>query len=69
MREDNANTFMVRGGLRGAMLLTEETAAFLGVQGLYKDDDENRSEKGDDGSTRSSGLSCTSHRPSLRLRP
>ena len=48
MREDNAIAFMERGRLRGAMALTEETAAFLGVQGLYKDDDKNRSEKGDD---------------------
>ncbi len=48
MSEDDAIAFRDRGGLRGAMALTEETAGFLRVRGLYKDDDKNGSGKGGD---------------------
>ena len=40
MSEDDMITFMERGGLRGAMALTEETAGYLGVKGLYVRDDD-----------------------------
>ncbi|KAL3782563.1 hypothetical protein ACHAW5_004871 [Stephanodiscus triporus] len=40
MSEDDMIAFMERGGLRGAMALTEETAGFLGVRGLYEDGDD-----------------------------
>ena len=40
MTEDEMIAFMEKGGLRGVMPLTEETAGFLGIEGLYDDDDE-----------------------------
>lgn len=40
MSEDEIIAFMEKGGLRGVMPLTEETAGFLGIEGLYDDDDE-----------------------------
>ncbi|KAL7547890.1 hypothetical protein ACHAWF_011158 [Thalassiosira exigua] len=40
MSEDDMITFMEKGGLRGVMPLTEETAGFLGIEGLYDGDDE-----------------------------
>ncbi len=46
MSKDNAIAFMERGRLQGTMALTKETAGFLGVWGLYKDDDKNGSKKG-----------------------
>lgn len=39
MSEDDMIAFMERGGLRGAMALTEETAGYLGSKGLYVDND------------------------------
>eukprot|EP00581_Thalassiosira_minuscula_P031239 CAMPEP_0183785434 /NCGR_PEP_ID=MMETSP0739-20130205/66499_1 /TAXON_ID=385413 /ORGANISM="Thalassiosira miniscula, Strain CCMP1093" /LENGTH=629 /DNA_ID=CAMNT_0026029437 /DNA_START=226 /DNA_END=2116 /DNA_ORIENTATION=- len=39
MSEDDMITFMEKGGLRGVMPLTEETAGFLGIEGLYEDDE------------------------------
>lgn len=39
MSEDDMITFMEKGGLRGVMPLTEETAGFLGIEGLYDDDE------------------------------
>jgi hypothetical protein len=48
MSKDDAIAFMERGGLWGAMALTEETTGFLRVRGLYKDDDKNGSKKGND---------------------
>ncbi len=47
MSKDDA-TFFNRGGLWGAVALNKETAGFLGVRGLYKNDDKSGSEKGDD---------------------
>ena len=40
MSEDDMIAFMERGGLRGAMALTEETAGYLGIKGLYVRDDD-----------------------------
>ena len=40
MSEDDMITFMEKGGLRGVMPLTMETAGFLGIEGLYDDDDD-----------------------------
>lgn len=40
MSEDDMITFMEKGGLRGVMPLTEETAGFLGIEGLYDDDED-----------------------------
>ncbi|KAL9178529.1 hypothetical protein ACHAXT_001867 [Thalassiosira profunda] len=40
MSEDDMITFVEKGGLRGVMPLTEETAGFLGIEGLYDDDGE-----------------------------
>jgi hypothetical protein len=40
MSEDDMITFMEKGGLRGVMPLTLETAGFLGIKGMYEDDDE-----------------------------
>lgn len=40
MTEDEMITFMEKGGLRGVMPLTEENAGFLGIEGLYDDDDD-----------------------------
>jgi hypothetical protein len=40
MSEDDMITFMEKGGLRGVMPLTLETAGFLGIEGMYEDDDE-----------------------------
>eukprot|EP00578_Thalassiosira_sp_NH16_P023681 CAMPEP_0181083814 /NCGR_PEP_ID=MMETSP1071-20121207/4366_1 /TAXON_ID=35127 /ORGANISM="Thalassiosira sp., Strain NH16" /LENGTH=350 /DNA_ID=CAMNT_0023165513 /DNA_START=482 /DNA_END=1534 /DNA_ORIENTATION=+ len=40
MSEDDMITFMEKGGLRGVMPLTEETAGFLGIEGLYDEDDD-----------------------------
>ncbi|KAL7468125.1 hypothetical protein ACHAXS_010400 [Conticribra weissflogii] len=40
MREDDMITFMEKGGLRSMLPLTEETAGFLGIEGLYEDDDD-----------------------------
>jgi|EP00970_Alexandrium_tamarense_P008984 hypothetical protein len=40
MSEDDMITFMEKGGLRGVMPLTAETAGFLGIEGLYEDDDD-----------------------------
>mmetsp|Transcript_23826 Transcript_23826/g.50541 ORF Transcript_23826/g.50541 Transcript_23826/m.50541 type:complete len:473 (+) Transcript_23826:330-1748(+) len=40
MSEDDMITFMEKGGLRGVMPLTEETAGFLGIEGLYEDEDD-----------------------------
>lgn len=40
MSEDEMIAFMEKGGLRGVMPLTEETAGFLGIEGLYDDDDD-----------------------------
>ena len=40
MSEDDMIAFIERGGLRGAMALTEETAGYLGVKGLYVRDDD-----------------------------
>ena len=39
MSEDDMITFMEKGGLRGVMPLTMETAGFLGIEGMYEDDD------------------------------
>ena len=47
MSEDDMIAFMERGGLRGAMALTEETAGYLGVKGLYVDDDNDDDENSD----------------------
>ncbi|KAL3827315.1 hypothetical protein ACHAXA_005061 [Cyclostephanos tholiformis] len=44
MSEDDMIAFMERGGLRGAMALTEETAGYLGVKGLYVQDDDDEDE-------------------------
>ena len=38
MSEDDMITFIEKGGLKGVMPLTEETAGFLGIEGLYDDD-------------------------------
>mmetsp|Transcript_15487 Transcript_15487/g.26422 ORF Transcript_15487/g.26422 Transcript_15487/m.26422 type:complete len:390 (-) Transcript_15487:86-1255(-) len=40
MSEDDMITFMEKGGLRGVMPLTTETAGFLGIEGMYEDDEE-----------------------------
>ena len=40
MSEDDMITFMEKGGLRGVMPLTMETAGFLGIEGMYEDDDD-----------------------------
>jgi hypothetical protein len=48
MSEDDMIAFMERGGLRGAMALTEETAGYLGVKGLYVDDDTGDDDDDDD---------------------
>ena len=40
MTEDEMIAFMEKGGLRGVMPLTEETAGFLGIEGLYDDDED-----------------------------
>jgi len=40
MSEDDMITFMEKGGLRSILPLTEETAGFLGIEGLYEDDDD-----------------------------
>lgn len=40
MSEDDMITFMEKGGLRSMLPLTEETAGFLGIEGLYEDDDD-----------------------------
>eukprot|EP00984_Skeletonema_dohrnii_P015175 scaffold6502_cov184-Skeletonema_dohrnii-CCMP3373.AAC.4 len=40
MSEDDMITFMEKGGLRGVMPLTMETAGFLGIEGMYEDDEE-----------------------------
>ena len=37
MSEDDMITFMEKGGLRGVMPLTMETAGFLGIEGMYED--------------------------------
>lgn len=47
MSEDDMITFMEKGGLRGVMPLTEETAGFLGIEGLYDDDNEGYDEVDD----------------------
>ena len=39
MSEDDMIAFIEKGGLKGVMPLTEETAGFLGIEGLYDDDD------------------------------
>ena len=39
MSEDDMITFLEKGGLREVMPLTEETAGFLGIEGLYDDDE------------------------------
>jgi len=39
MSEDDMITFIEKGGLRSVMPLTEETAGFLGIEGLYDDDE------------------------------
>lgn len=39
MSEDDMITFIEKGGLRGVMPLTMETAGFLGIEGLYEDED------------------------------
>ena len=48
MSEDDMIAFMERGGLRGAMALTEETAGYLGTKGLYVDDDTTSDDDDDD---------------------
>ena len=48
MSEDDMIAFMERGGLRGAMALTEETAGYLGTKGLYVDDDTTSDNDDDD---------------------
>jgi RNA recognition motif-containing protein len=40
MSEDDMITFMEKGGLRGVMPLTVENAGFLGMEGLYVDDED-----------------------------
>ena len=44
MSEDDMITFMEKGGLRGVMPLTVENAGFLGMEGLYIDDDDDNDE-------------------------
>eukprot|EP00584_Thalassiosira_punctigera_P007736 CAMPEP_0172530888 /NCGR_PEP_ID=MMETSP1067-20121228/4494_1 /TAXON_ID=265564 ORGANISM="Thalassiosira punctigera, Strain Tpunct2005C2" /NCGR_SAMPLE_ID=MMETSP1067 /ASSEMBLY_ACC=CAM_ASM_000444 /LENGTH=385 /DNA_ID=CAMNT_0013315187 /DNA_START=54 /DNA_END=1211 /DNA_ORIENTATION=+ len=39
MSEDQMIAFIEKGGLREVMPLTEETAGFLGIEGLYDEDD------------------------------
>jgi hypothetical protein len=48
MSEDDMIAFMERGGLRGAIALTEETAGYLGTKGLYVDDDTTSDNDDDD---------------------
>ena len=48
MSEDDMITFMEKGGLRKMLPLTEETAGFLGIEGLYEDDDDFFDEVGDE---------------------
>ena len=40
MSEDDMIAFIEKGGLKGVMPLTEETAGFLGIEGLYDDDED-----------------------------
>ncbi|KAL7529407.1 hypothetical protein ACHAXR_002952 [Thalassiosira sp. AJA248-18] len=48
MSEDDMITFIEKGGLKGVMPLTEETAGFLGIEGLYDDDDNDGFDEIDD---------------------
>lgn len=40
MSEDDMIAFIEKGGLKGVMPLTEETAGFLGIEGLYDDEED-----------------------------